>query len=151
MDDSSFAEDCCLFDWDMDCGNAFFQKYKCKSFNDALPYINQEDTIALLGSLLFSHWRYFNHWAYSGIEILEYRNWFVIVLQRIKSLQSTLYKVQFRLVKAHHDATQQGGFFRGELIGNDEEHDGFGKIQASIRECFSLSAAKAPDKVTNYH
>lgn len=90
MDDSSFAEDCCLFDWEMDCGNAFFQKYKCKSFNDALPYINQEDTIALLGSLLFSHWRYFNHWAYSGIEILEYRNWFVIVLQRIKSLQSTL-------------------------------------------------------------
>ena len=26
---------------------------------------------------------------------------------------------------------------------------GFGKMRASIRECFSLSAAKAPDKVTN--
>ena len=39
--------------------------------------------------------------------------------------------------------------FRCRPIGKDEEHEGFGKIQASIRECFSLSAAKAPDKVTN--
>ena len=86
MDDSSFAEDCCLFGWEMDCGEAFFNKYQCESFNAALSYISQENTIALLGSLLFSHWRYFNHWAYSGSEILEYKGWFVLVLERIKEL-----------------------------------------------------------------
>ena len=90
MDDSSFAEDCCLFGWEMDYGEAFFNKYKCESFRNALQYVSEEDNMALLGSLLFSHWRYFNHWAYSGSEILEYRDWFVVVLQRIKSLYSTL-------------------------------------------------------------
>ena len=88
MDDSSFAEACFSFGWEMDSGESFFQKHKCESFSNALQYASQEDNIDLLGSLLFSHWRYFNHWAYSGSEILEYKDWFVTVLQHIKSLQT---------------------------------------------------------------
>ena len=38
-----------------------------------------------------------------------------------------LEKIRFRLVKAHHDATPLGGFFRGDLIGKDEKTDGFAR------------------------
>ena len=44
---------------------------------------------------------------------------------------------------------QRVAFFVCGLIGKDEEYEGFGKIQASIGACFSLSEAKAPDKVTS--
>ena len=85
-DDISFGDECLSFGWKMDCGKSFLKKYNCTFFNDALLHIENENDIALLGSLLFSHWRYFNHWAYSASDILQYRNWFLAVLQRIKTL-----------------------------------------------------------------
>lgn len=85
-DDISFADACFSFCWKMDCGASFFEQYSCENFDDALLYIQNENDIALLGSLLFSHWRYFNHWAYSVSEILKYKDWFITVLQRIKDL-----------------------------------------------------------------
>ena len=88
MDDISFADSCFSFGWEMDCGKSFFKRYSCESFDDVLLHIHNESNITLLGSLLFSHWRYFNHWAYSGIEILKYKDWFITVLKHIKSLQS---------------------------------------------------------------
>ena len=87
-DDRSFADDCFSFGWEMDCGKSFFQKHLCENFDEALHCIEQENNLDLLGSLLFSHWRYFNHWAYSGAEILEHRGWFVAVLKRIKAIIS---------------------------------------------------------------
>ena len=44
--------------------------------------------IDLLGSAIYSQWRYFNHWAYSGEEILELRNrsWFILELDRLAML-----------------------------------------------------------------
>lgn len=41
--------------------------------------------IPLLGSAIYSQWRYFNHWAYSGAEILEPENraWFLLALERL--------------------------------------------------------------------
>lgn len=86
MEDITFAEDCISFGWEMDCGKSFFKKYNCSSFNEALSYINNENSIDLLGSLLFSHWRYFNHWSNSSSEILEYKNWFIILLRQIKTI-----------------------------------------------------------------
>ena len=42
----------------------------------------------LLGSAIYSKWRYFNHWAYDAAEILSQpsRGWFVAVLSRMKYL-----------------------------------------------------------------
>lgn len=42
----------------------------------------------LLGSAIYSKWRYFNHWVYDAAEILSQpsRGWFVAVLSRMKYL-----------------------------------------------------------------
>ena len=44
--------------------------------------------IPLLGSAIYSQWRYFNHWAYTGAEILEPENraWFILALSRLALL-----------------------------------------------------------------
>lgn len=44
----------------------------------------------LLGSAIYSRWRYFNHWAYTGEEILEpqNRNWFITALTRLEKLSA---------------------------------------------------------------
>lgn len=80
-----FAQECSSFGWEMDCGKAFSEKYSCNA-ERALPFVEQETDVALIGSALFSYWRYFNHWAYSSAEILDHRDWFVAVLNRIKTL-----------------------------------------------------------------
>ncbi len=44
--------------------------------------------IELLGSAVYSRWRYFNHWAYKTEEILEHKNrtWFILALSRLAVL-----------------------------------------------------------------
>ena len=63
--------------------------------------------IPLLGSAIYSQWRYFNHWAYTGAEILEPKNraWFILALSRLALLsgenpfifQGTLMKMRIVL------------------------------------------------------
>ena len=50
--------------------------------------INSIEDVDLLGSAIYSKWRYYNHWAYSGAEILEpqVRAWFVSSLNRLEEL-----------------------------------------------------------------
>ncbi len=88
--DHYMADDCEALGFVMDCGHAFSEKYG-KAANDfeALERIISEITdIPLLGSAIYSQWRYFNHWAYSGEEILEPQNraWFTIALSRLGEL-----------------------------------------------------------------
>jgi len=91
IDDMSFPNYCFSFGWKVDNGISFQEKYSCDSYEDALNYLPQVTDIQLLGNLLFSYWRYFNHWSYSGTEILEPKNraWFVEVLTRLKELALT--------------------------------------------------------------
>lgn len=74
----------------MDCGHAFSEKYGNAANNhEALDRIIDEVTdIPLLGSAIYSQWRYFNHWAYTGAEILkpENRAWFILALSRLALL-----------------------------------------------------------------
>ena len=88
--DHWMADDCRSLGFEMDCGNAFCQNYPV-AFNDcdALGKVIDKITdISLLGSAIFSKWRYYNHWAYSGSEILEPENrkWFILALERLKAL-----------------------------------------------------------------
>ena len=90
VDEPGMADDCFSLGFEMDCGNAFSEKYAV-AFDDsrALSKIIKEVTnIPLLGSAVFSKWRYFNHWTYSGAEILEPENreWFIITLSRLREL-----------------------------------------------------------------
>ncbi len=85
--DHYMADDCEALGFVMDCGHAFTEKYgDAASNSEALErIIGQVTDIPLLGSAIYSRWRYFNHWAYSGEEILETQNraWFTIALSRL--------------------------------------------------------------------
>ena len=83
-------DDCAALGFKMDSGNAFAEKYG-RAVNDSkelAKIIDEVTDILLLGSAIYSQWRYFNHWAYSGAEILEPQNreWFIIALSRLAVL-----------------------------------------------------------------
>ncbi len=87
--DHYFADDCERLGFEMDCGKAFDRKYGAFGSSEALDRVVDEITdIPLLGSALYSKWRYFNHWAYDAAEILrpENRAWFILALSRIALL-----------------------------------------------------------------
>jgi len=85
-----FADDCQALGFEMDCGHAFHEHYgnAINNADELLKIIDEIDDIRLLGSAIYSQWRYFNHWAYSGAEILEPKNreWFIIALKRLDKL-----------------------------------------------------------------
>ncbi len=88
--DHFMADDCDALGFEMDCGNAFSEKYgDAAHSHEALDKIIDDVTdVPLLGSAIYSRWRYFNHWAYTGAEILEYENraWFILALSRLAML-----------------------------------------------------------------
>ncbi len=90
--DHFMADDCATLGFQMDCGHAFLEKYGQAANNyEALEKIIEDVTdIPLLGSAIYSRWRYFNHWAYTGAEILEpqNRNWFITALVRLEKLSA---------------------------------------------------------------
>ena len=88
--DHWMADDCRALGFIMDCGKGFTEKYG-RAFNDyesLKAVIDNIDDISVLGSAIYSQWRYFNHWAYSGVEILEPENkaWFLLALERLRAL-----------------------------------------------------------------
>ena len=62
--DHYFADDCSELGFEMDCGNAFSEKYGAavNDSNALKQIIDTVDDIPLLGSAVYSQWRYFNHW-----------------------------------------------------------------------------------------
>ena len=88
--DHYMADDCAALGFEMDSSHAFSEKYGDAFFNykSLKKIIDEVDDIPLLGSAIYSQWRYFNHWAYSGAEILEFENrsWFILALSRLALL-----------------------------------------------------------------
>lgn len=88
--DHYMADDCAALGFEMDCGHAFERVYGAAVNNsDELDKVIDDITdISLLGSAIYSQWRYFNHWAYTGAEILEPKNraWFIAALERLAEL-----------------------------------------------------------------
>ncbi|MFV0267761.1 MAG: hypothetical protein ACK5HT_11560 [Draconibacterium sp.] len=84
--DRFMADDCDALGFEMDCGKAFETKYGKAVFDDRelAKVIDAVVDINLLGSAIYSRWRYFNHWAYIGAKILEPKNcaWFITALER---------------------------------------------------------------------
>lgn len=104
--DHYMADDCESLEFEMDCGHAFSEKYG-DAVNDSEELdriIDSVDDIMLLGSAIYSRWRYFNHWAYTGAEILEPKNraWFILALSRLAILSgSNPFIFQGNLQKIH--------------------------------------------------
>ena len=88
--DHYMADYCAALGFEMDCGHAFERVYGAAVNNsDELDKVIDDITdISLLGSAIYSQWRYFNHWAYTGAEILEPKNraWFILALSRLALL-----------------------------------------------------------------
>lgn len=88
--DHYLADDCSALGFEMDCGHAFEEKferavYDARTLDTIIENVND---ISLLGSAIYSRWRYFNHWAYDATEILSMsnRSWFIIALNRLAEL-----------------------------------------------------------------
>lgn len=104
--DRWMADDCDALGFEMDCGHAFEYVYgnAISDCRELKKVINNITDIPLLGSAIYSRWRYFNHWAYDGAEILEPENrtWFILALSRLALLsgdnpfvfQGTLKKIR---------------------------------------------------------
>ena len=87
------GDECAALGFNMDCAQAFSEKYGQAACDlEALEkIINEVTDISMLGSAIYSQWRYFNHWAYTGSEILEpqNRNWFITALSHLEKLSSS--------------------------------------------------------------
>ncbi|MDQ0155453.1 hypothetical protein [Robertmurraya andreesenii] len=88
-----FADECFALGFEMDCGKSFEDAFpNTKAFSDYTQLkriINQVEDITLLGSTIFSKWRYITHWSY-GEDLLspENRPWFIIAFSRLMVLSS---------------------------------------------------------------
>ncbi len=91
-EDPTFADECSSLGFKMDCGKAFEEAYSdSHAFNDYRELdkiIDSITDIALLGSGIFSKWRYFTHWAGPGENMLSFENrsWFITALGRLERL-----------------------------------------------------------------
>jgi len=72
----------------MDCGGSFIAAYGEEAWNshrELLSVIDKADDIIILGSALFSQWRYFNHWAF-GHATEENKEWLLTILRRMQEV-----------------------------------------------------------------
>ena len=85
----SFGEECEELGFQMDTANEFSKRYPgCFSTGNSVidKVINTIDDVDLLGSAVFSQWRYLTHWAYMFTLNEKTVHWFLLVLDRMKEL-----------------------------------------------------------------
>ncbi len=78
--------------FEMDCGQAFKAAFpNTNAFYDYKAFekiIDQVDDINLLGSAIFSKWRYITHWGETSLLRPELRMWFIVAFSRLAVLCS---------------------------------------------------------------
>ena len=85
-----FAEHCFELGFIMDSGKKFIDTYTEEAFNTKTglnKVIKDINDVNLLGSAVFSRWRYVTHWA--GCASLlddEYREWFIAAFDRLAAI-----------------------------------------------------------------
>lgn len=87
--DHYMADDCAALGFEMDCGHAFSERYgQAANNHEALNRIIDDVTdIPLLGSAIYSQWRYFNH-EYDEIFATDIGNWEM----ELTNTEGTVYK-----------------------------------------------------------
>lgn len=88
LSSDDFASDCFSVGFKMDCGEGFYKKYGENFFKPEVPYesaFSKVDDLHLLGSLIFSEWRYCQHWAHNPVEAFR-ADWFLSAFDRLEHL-----------------------------------------------------------------
>lgn len=87
--EETFADECFSLGFEMDYGQHFIELYSRNAFDSPSSLdliIDTVDDVMLLGSAIFSKWRFVTHWTQNSLSEPEYREWFVIALQQLASL-----------------------------------------------------------------
>lgn len=88
--EEGFSDECFVLGFEMDCGKSFEATFPGTNvFNDAealYEIIEQIQDVHLLGSAIFSQWRYVTHWAEASLLAPQYRNWFITAFSRLDVL-----------------------------------------------------------------
>lgn len=133
------GDDCERIGFVMDSGEGFIHEYG-KAYTDTntlkrvIEEINDTD---LMGSAIYSKWRYFNHWAWEGTEILEFssREWFVLILERLAEIaKENQFGFQGTLQKIHIESDRLS---YGDFPKYDEEMEQQLDINSDGHVCFS--------------
>ena len=83
-----FPNECWSLGFEMDCGESFIAAYGEEAWNTnkgLSAVIDKADDVNILGSALFSQWRYFNHWSYEHATE-EDKEWFLTILRQMQEL-----------------------------------------------------------------
>lgn len=91
FESQDFPDACISLGFEMDCGQSFIAAYgeeAWRSLAKLSTIIEKIDDVNMIGSALFSQWRYFNHWSYSDATD-EDREWFLILFKRLNDLAKT--------------------------------------------------------------
>lgn len=89
FDSMTFPEECRKLGFEMDCGNSFREVYSdaFESETELSRIIDEITNVKVLGSAIFSKWRYFNHWAYNPQEeYMSNPHWFLIAFRRLMEI-----------------------------------------------------------------
>ena len=140
--DHYLADDCEAMGFQMDCGKAFSGQYgsAASNYNELNKVIDDVTDIQLLGSAVYSRWRYFNHWAYNAADILkaENRAWFLLALERMRVLSGENTRTFSGVLKKIHIISNQEGY--EFLPGTDEEIEQYITINADGSALFEAFA-----------
>ena len=96
----NFPEQCFELGFEMDCGKSFMDSFQNAPFYNPDALADVIDDIAstmLLGSAIFSRWRYVTHWADFSSLLDDYnRKWFVTAFKRLAIIALESHEKQFR-------------------------------------------------------
>lgn len=91
--ESTFADECFALGFKMDCGEGFNNAFSDVGLGDAEGLDKIIDDISdaqLLGSAIFSEWRYITHWSMGGEDAnllsLEHRKWFILAFAKLATM-----------------------------------------------------------------
>ena len=88
FDSDTFPNDCRKLGYEMDCGKSFIAAYGEEAwdkYDNLARIIDKATDVKIIGSGLFSKWRYFNHWSYSHATE-EDKKWFLLLFERMIAL-----------------------------------------------------------------
>ncbi len=88
--ENGFGDQCRSLGFEMDGGKAIKEAYpKSDPLSDTAALqsiINMITDVSILGSAIFSNWRFITHWGETGLLTPDSRAWFICALSRLAEL-----------------------------------------------------------------